>query len=63
MSLDKAIKYKKEYRKPYRGAAFWDSHCRNNNACSYCKNNRLHSEKKRKCSCEQQIKEWKNQIE
>jgi hypothetical protein len=60
MSLDKAIKYKKEYRRPYRGAAIWDSHCRNNNACSYCKNNRLHSFKKREISSIKEIKDWDN---
>lgn len=40
MSLDKAIKYHKEHRKPYRGSKSFDPHCRNNNLYSYCRNNR-----------------------
>lgn len=47
MSLDKAIKYGKEKRSPYRGAKKYDSSCRNHGACSYCRNGRLHKNKKR----------------
>lgn len=57
MSLDKAIKHGKEKRKPYRGGKAVSSHCRNHGgkksrsrnpwACEYCKENRLHSSKKR----------------
>jgi hypothetical protein len=54
MSLDKAIKHGKEKRKPYRGAAAWDSHCRNNNYCSWCRSNRTHKNKKKEISCEDQ---------
>ena len=46
MSLDKAIKYGKEHRKPYRGAKAVDSACRNHGSCSYCESNRLHKIKK-----------------
>ena len=46
MSLDKAIKYGKEKRKPYRGAKALDSWCRNHGNCSWCKEGRLHKNKK-----------------
>lgn len=42
MSLDKAIKYKKEKRKPYRGAKLISPSCRNHGSCPYCRENRLH---------------------
>jgi hypothetical protein len=42
MSLDKAIKHKKEYRKAYRGAKAVDSWCRNHGGCSWCTDNRLY---------------------
>ena len=43
MSLDKAIKYGKEKRKPYRGAKAIDAFCRNHGECTYCMSNRLHN--------------------
>ena len=42
MSLDKAIKHGKEYRKPYRKAKLVDHSCRNHGSCLWCKGNRLH---------------------
>ena len=42
MSLDKAIRYHKEFRKPYRGAKAIDGYCRNHGDCPYCLSNRLH---------------------
>lgn len=42
MSLDKAIKYGKEKRKPYVGAKAIDRTCRNHGSCEWCKTNRLH---------------------
>jgi len=36
MSLDKAIKYGKEHRKPYRGAKAVDATCRNHGSCPCC---------------------------
>ena len=47
MSLDKAIKYGKEHRKPYRGSKSIDKTCRNHGGCDYCKSNRLHKHKRR----------------
>lgn len=42
MSLDKAIKHKKEHRKPYTGCKAIDSTCRNHGSCDWCKENRLY---------------------
>lgn len=36
MALDKAIKYGKEHRKPYRGAKALDPQCRNHGGCPWC---------------------------
>ena len=60
MSLDKAIQHKKEYRKPYRGAASWDSHCRNNNACSYCRDNRLYSSARELLRVRDEMRRWED---
>lgn len=46
MSLDKAIRNKKEKRKQYRGAKAFDSSCRNHGSCPYCQSNRTHKFKK-----------------
>lgn len=40
MSLEKAIEYRKEKRKPYRRSLAFDRSCRNHGNCSYCKSNR-----------------------
>ena len=47
MSLDKAIEHKKEKRKQFRKAKAVDKQCRNHGNCKWCKENRLHSSKKR----------------
>ena len=57
MSLDKAIKYGKEKRKPYRGAKALDSWCRNHGNCSWCKEGRLHKNKKREKSIVEQMED------
>jgi hypothetical protein len=46
MSLDKAIKYGKEWRKPYKGSKAFDRSCRNHKSCPYCKENRLYQTRK-----------------
>lgn len=58
MSLDKAIQYGKEYRKKYFDSRSFDPHCRNNERCSYCRDNRLYSTNKRKRKANYEIKEW-----
>lgn len=42
MSLNKAIIYGKEKRKPYTGAKAVDCSCRNHGNCDWCKENRLY---------------------
>lgn len=55
MSLDKAIKFGKEKRKPYRGAKAVDKSCRNHGDCSYCQSNRMHKNRRRNFSfCEEE---------
>ena len=46
MSLDKAIKYGKEQRKPYRGGKAVSSQCRNHGGCTWCLGGRLYKHKK-----------------
>lgn len=54
MSLIKGIISKKEHRKMYRGGKSVSRHCENNGGrrhqweCEWCKENRLHSSRKRK---------------
>ena len=43
MSLDKAVFYGKEHRKPYTNSKAVDRTCRNHGSCDYCKNNRMYS--------------------
>lgn len=58
MGLEKAIKYKKEKRKPYRNGKAVDKQCRNNGGnrktrqCQWCLNNRLYQYKKELERCE-----------
>lgn len=47
MSLDKAIAHGKEYRKPYRKSKRFDLTCRNHGACSWCRGNRTHANRRR----------------
>lgn len=42
MSLDKAIKYGKEKRKPYTGSNRYFTSCRNHGGCPWCERNRKH---------------------
>ncbi len=47
MSLNKAIKYGKEKRKPYRKAKAVARSCRNHGDCKWCENNRTYKNRKR----------------
>ena len=49
MSLDKAIKSGKEWRKPYRKSAAFDPACQRHgpNSCPVCQDNRQHANRKR----------------
>jgi len=44
--LDKAIKHRKEKRKPYRKSKSFDRTCRNHGSCPYCENNRTYHNRK-----------------
>lgn len=41
MGLEKAIKYKKEHRKPYYRSGAFDKSCRAGGDCPWCRQNRL----------------------
>ena len=60
MSLDKAILYGKEQRKPYHKSKRFDKTCRNHGSCPYCKDNRLHNRNKTDEDSKLKIKEDKN---
>lgn len=47
MSLNKAIEYKKEHRKPYRKAKAVSKSCRNHGACKWCEDNRTYKNRRR----------------
>lgn len=47
MGLEKAIKHKKEHRKPYKGAKAVAYSCRNHGECPYCRHNRLYNNAKK----------------
>ena len=57
MSLDKAIKYGKEKRKPYRKAKRVDPMCRNHKGCKWCEENRKYQDNKSKEKSKYDIKE------
>lgn len=57
MSLDKAITYGKEKRKPYTGAKAICESCRNNGTCEWCKGNRLYQRNKAEAAAEQALKD------
>jgi hypothetical protein len=62
MSLDKAIFYGKEKRKPYRGSKRFDRSCRNHGGCGYCLNNRMYQKNKVDEKAELEMKEFKNEM-
>jgi len=46
MSLDKAIKHKKEKRAPFQKSKRFDRTCRNHGKCPYCEGNRTFQSEK-----------------
>ena len=58
MSLDKAIKYKKEHRKEYHGAKAVDPACRNHGDDDWAYDNRIIRTKKEKEKAKSKIKEY-----
>ncbi len=61
MSLDKAIKYNKEHRKPYTGTKAIDYSCRNYGFCEWCKGNRLYQRNKADEASRQALEEMEKQ--
>lgn len=59
MSLEKAIEYGKDRRKPYTDSKRFDKSCRNHGGCDYCKDNRLYSSNKALEAIKEQLKESK----
>lgn len=57
MSMEKSIYYGKEHRKPHYGSKVFDWSCRNHGACSYCYDNRMHSDRKRLLTVKEEIKD------
>jgi len=59
MSLEKAIYYGKEHRKPYYGNSSknFDWSCRNHRGCSRCEEDRLHNEKAKIIESKKQLEE------
>ena len=58
MSLDKAIQYHKEYRKPYIGCEAIDPSCRCHGGCDWCLSNRMHKYKKKQLQLKQKEQEY-----
>ena len=63
MSLDKAIMYGKERRRPYRGAKAIDPACRNHGDDDWAIESRLHKHKKRQLSAKEQLEELESEEE
>jgi hypothetical protein len=58
VSLDKAIKHGKEYRRPHYGAKSFDRSCHSNGGCPVCEGNRMHRDRVREEDAEGQVREW-----
>ena len=58
MSLDKAIQFGKEKRKPYYGSKAFDRTCRNHGGCPACHGNRLYKYHKKLCMMEDKERDY-----
>lgn len=63
MGLDKAIEHGKEKRKPYDGSKAIDKSCRNRGGCPWCEENRLYQSNKEQERCEQELEDWRNEVD
>jgi hypothetical protein len=61
MSLDKAIFYGKEKRKPFRGCKAFIPSCRNHCGCAYCLSDRLYSRRKEDMKADDIVKDFENE--
>lgn len=57
MTHNKAIRYGKERRLPYRGSRRFDHSCRNHGRCSWCRRNRLYAAVRRVVAADERLKE------
>lgn len=62
MSLDKAILYGKEKRKPYRGAKAIDATCRNHGSDDWARDNRQFQQKKSELRARSQMKDFEEEV-
>jgi hypothetical protein len=58
VSLDKAIRYGKERRRVYRGAAAVDHSCRPGGSCPRCRSNRTWSRVKAEAAARAELDWW-----
>ncbi len=58
MSMNKAIKYGKEHRKPYYGSKAIDRTCRNHGGCPWCEENRKYKNIKKIQSMNSQLADY-----
>lgn len=58
MSLDKAIRHRKEHRRPYHGAKAIDASCRNHGTCCWCYGNRMARTRREEEKMEQEEREY-----
>ena len=61
MSYDKAIKYGKSRRKPYRLPKAVDPMCRNHGGCDWCEGNRMYQTKKEEQRLEASLKYYEQE--
>ena len=61
MSLDKAIEYGKEKRKPYYGAQAIDCTCRPHGSCEWCRSNRMYQQLKMEEASRQALEEMEDE--
>ena len=63
MSLEKAIFYDKEHRKPYYGnnSKNFDWSCRNHRGCSRCEEDRLHNTNVKLLESLRQLEDFNNE--
>lgn len=58
MSFDKDYPNRKDHRGILRKSKAFDRTCRCHGSCSWCRDARLHSDRKRRETAEQQIREF-----
>jgi len=59
MSFDKHYPNRKDHRHPYRGAKRYDRSCRPNGSCDYCRNNRLHADRRQRAKANDELNDWR----